>query len=89
MNEKAMEGLKKYRDAVKSGEIVPEKLSPLQRAERNPTSLKMAIIAKCYECSGEYADGRKDCGIKSCPLYRWMPYGELVMAKRGAAKGRR
>lgn len=33
-----------------------------------------AIWAKCYECMGYYADGRKDCKIYNCPLYTWMPY---------------
>lgn len=33
-----------------------------------------AILAKCYECMGYYADGKCDCGIKTCPLYARMPY---------------
>lgn len=33
-----------------------------------------AIITKCHECCGGYPDGRNDCEIPSCPLYRWMPY---------------
>jgi hypothetical protein len=33
-----------------------------------------AILAKCYECMGGYADGRRDCRIKDCPLYPFMPY---------------
>jgi hypothetical protein len=36
-----------------------------------------AIKAKCYVCSGEYADGRKDCKNSNCPLYKWSPYGKL------------
>jgi hypothetical protein len=34
-----------------------------------------AILAKCYECLGYYADGKRRCTIPSCPLYPWMPYG--------------
>ena len=35
---------------------------------------KQAIQAKCSDCTADYGDGRVDCGIKSCPLYPWMPY---------------
>ena len=33
-----------------------------------------AIKAKCYDCTGGYADGLKDCGVKECPLHPFMPY---------------
>ena len=32
------------------------------------------IRAKCYECTGYYADGVKDCGNDLCPLYPDHPY---------------
>lgn len=35
-----------------------------------------ALIAKCCECSGYYADGRVDCQMPDCPLYPYMPYGK-------------
>jgi hypothetical protein len=35
---------------------------------------KGAIIAKCYDCMGFYADGTMDCECPLCPLYPWMPY---------------
>jgi len=43
---------------------------------------KQAIMAKCFDCCGYYADGRQDCGIKVCPLYPLMPYGEAVKQAR-------
>jgi len=39
------------------------KLTPMQ-----------AIRAKCYDCMGYYADGKRDCGALDCPLHRFMPY---------------
>lgn len=33
-----------------------------------------AILAKCYDCMGYYADGKCDCSIPSCPLYGYMVY---------------
>jgi len=35
-----------------------------------------ALKAKCYDCMGGYADGAIDCGVESCPLYPYMPYGK-------------
>lgn len=33
-----------------------------------------SIRAKCYDCMGYYADGKRDCGQVDCPLHRFMPY---------------
>ena len=37
---------------------------------------KQAILAKCYDCMGYYADFGldKDCKVKDCPLYPYHPY---------------
>lgn len=40
-----------------------------------------AILAKCFECTGGYADGKADCFIPACPLHSFMPYRE---GKNGA-----
>ncbi len=34
------------------------------------------ILAKCYDCTGGYVDGKEDCGILNCPLYPLMLYRE-------------
>ena len=39
-------------------------------------TLKQMIRAKCFECCGNYADGKEDCAIPDCPLYPMMPYGK-------------
>jgi hypothetical protein len=36
---------------------------------------QQSILAKCSECQADYTDGRRDCEIKECPLYPFMPYG--------------
>jgi hypothetical protein len=33
-----------------------------------------AMLAKCAECCGWYADGKKDCEVPTCAIYPWMPY---------------
>ena len=35
---------------------------------------RQAILAKCYECTNGYLDGKDDCSIPNCPLYPMMPY---------------
>ena len=37
---------------------------------------RKAIEAKCFDCMGEYMDGRQDCENSRCPLYYWMPYAK-------------
>jgi len=36
-----------------------------------------AMLKKCHECCGQYEDGKVDCEVPSCSLYRWMPYRKL------------
>jgi hypothetical protein len=33
-----------------------------------------AMLAKCFDCCGQYVDGKKDCEVPLCTLYPWMPY---------------
>lgn len=33
-----------------------------------------AMLAHCYDCTGGYADGAMDCDIKTCSMYKFMPY---------------
>jgi len=42
------------------------------------------IHAKCYECMGQYKDGKIDCKVVKCPLYPWMPYSKVVKRKKKA-----
>jgi len=39
-------------------------------------TMKKAILAKCYDCNGGYADGKVDCQSPRCPLHPFMPYRE-------------
>ncbi len=39
-------------------------------------SASQAIKAKCYSCTGYYADGRGECFTPSCPLYGHMPFNK-------------
>lgn len=35
---------------------------------------KGAMLAKCYDCCGYYADGLVDCKVPLCSLYAYMPF---------------
>jgi len=37
-------------------------------------SMTEACKAKCFDCTGNFADGRRDCKVHRCPLYSRMPY---------------
>jgi hypothetical protein len=45
---------------------------------------KESILANCYECTGFYLDGRKDCEAEGRPFHVFMPY-----RKGGAVKVRK
>jgi hypothetical protein len=58
-------------------------LLKVQKAKRNPSSLRLAIIAKCWDCCGAGADGIeftketiRTCSSASCPLHFQRPYQE-------------
>lgn len=37
-------------------------------------SMTEAIKAKCFDCTAQFHDGRRDCYIQKCPLHSRMPY---------------
>jgi hypothetical protein len=78
------EGLAKARlklaELKASGQSV-ERLDPVEKARKNPNSLRLAINAKCWDCCGAGADGIeftketiRTCSSTSCPLHFQRPY---------------
>ncbi len=71
--------LREYKEKIKSGEITaPPKLNPIQKAEQNPTSLRLAVNAMCYQCMGAIGKESKadirNCTSTKCPLHNLRPY---------------
>ena len=67
--------LAEYREKVKSGEIIRTKyLNPEEKAKQNPTSMKYAIRAKCWDCACGQKEEIKSCTITDCSLYNFRPY---------------
>ena len=55
------------------------RLDPLEKARRKPTSLRLAITAKCYDCMGRDGDPGirarvRECPSKACPLHPVRPW---------------
>ena len=46
-------------------------------------TIRQAALAKCYDCTCGYADGKIDCRLKMCPLHPWMPFREGGTLKTG------
>lgn len=76
---KALEAARAARQAkLEAGEKI-ERLSPIEKARRNPKSLRLAVTAKCADCVGWDADPNprariRDCAVPKCPLYPVRPY---------------
>jgi hypothetical protein len=58
-----------------------ERLHPIEKAKRNPGSLRLAITAMCWHCAGAGADGQdftrttiRECSVIRCPLHPHRPY---------------
>lgn len=61
-----------------------KKKSPLEKASKNPKSMRCAINAMCWDCVGRDADPAPrwrigNCTSKSCPLYPLRPYQKLSL----------
>jgi hypothetical protein len=77
--ERAQEKRREMRDAG----IQIERLDPIQKARKNPKSLRSAINGKCWDCVGAGFDPHPrlviaecSCG-KYCTLYPVRPYQHL------------
>lgn len=57
----------------------PEHLDPVEKARRNPKSMKLAIRANCYLCMGGGSDAGvrirvRDCSVTACMLRAFRPW---------------
>src|SRR5690554_1398349 len=53
--------------------------TPIEKAQDKPTSLRLAINAKCFDCVGCGFDPKphneiRNCQITDCPLWNLRPY---------------
>ncbi len=63
-------GLKEYTEKLRLGQVkLSKRLNPIEKSKANPTSLKFAIHAMCFDCSGFEYTGVRNCEFKDCSLY--------------------
>ena len=66
------EGLEKHRAKVKAGEF--KSLNPVEKARKNPKSLRLAINGKCWDCTCGQRSEIKHCPMPDCTLWALRPY---------------
>jgi len=67
--------LSEYRHKLKIGLVSPpERLDPIEKAKRNLKSLRLAVNAKCYDCTCGQRQEVKNCTASKCLLYSSMPW---------------
>lgn len=89
MNTKALETARLRRqEKIAAGEKI-ERTDPIEKAAKNPKSLRLAINAKCWDCQGGETPGTRqrirtcECG-KHCSLFAVRPYqGKVEEVENG------
>jgi hypothetical protein len=77
MNDVLHHGRQNYLKQLRNGEKVKAKqLDPMEKARRNPTNLRAAINAECFDCCGFQRKevslfAATDCSL--WPLRPWQP----------------
>ena len=61
------------REKREAGETI-ERLNPIEKANRNIKSLRLAINGKCWDCTCGQRNEIINCEITSCTLYPVRPY---------------
>lgn len=68
------------RDRIKSirrhGKAARGQKELIKHLSGDRLTLKQAVNAHCYDCTGFYADGKIDCSMPACPLHPFMPYNQ-------------
>jgi len=82
-NLKLRQGAEAYREKLKMGLIEkPKRLDPIEKAEKNPKSLRFAINARCFDCSGFEKSEVTNCEMTDCPLHRHRPWKKKASARK-------
>ena len=72
MSLKGIEAMKKWREENPDREIVRK--NPLEKLQENPKSLRLAINAKCWDCSNFQREEIANCHLTKCGLWHVRPY---------------
>lgn len=77
-----LERARQARKAMQEAGIAVRIKNPLEKLADNPTSLRLAINAKCYQCEGEDSDPHVrwrigNCLLPECALFAIRPHQHL------------
>jgi len=70
--DKLAKGREEYFKKLRSGEIIRQ--NPIEKAKANPSSRKLAIEAKCWDCCCFQRKEVTLCEIEDCPLWTFRPW---------------
>ena len=70
--ERGKEALKKWRE--ENPDHKPVYKNPLEKLQENPKSLRLAINAKCWDCSNFQREQIANCHLTKCGLWHVRPY---------------
>lgn len=65
-------------ESLKTSKRAQGRLELLKHMQGKPLIRSKAILAKCYECTNGYVDGKVDCCLSDCPLYPFMPFKDQL-----------
>jgi hypothetical protein len=74
--EKMKNSTVKYDEIKKLGMSAKGRMELIRHLDGKKMPASRAILAKCYDCMGYFADGKSDCEMPDCSLYPWMAYRE-------------
>ncbi len=70
MNEERIKNIRR------SGKTARGQKELLRHLSGQRLTLKQAVLARCYDCAGFYADGKVDCKCSDCSLHPFMAYNQ-------------
>lgn len=70
------DALERAREAVRSARASGSlrRRDPVEKLRLRPTSLRLAINAKCWDCAGGSRTEISRCVVTGCPLWNVRPY---------------
>jgi hypothetical protein len=77
-----MTNLERINNIQIKGKIARGQKELIKHLRGNKLTLRQAVNAQCYDCSGFFCDGKVDCCLPHCPLYPFMFYNEKKAKKK-------
>ncbi len=79
MNEETVSDIRRH------GKTAKGKKELIKHLEGRRLTLRQATLAKCFDCTGYFADGKNDCSMPHCPLHPFMAYNENRPKRKNSA----